>query len=370
MRVIRGSSKQRGIALIIVMIVIFVLAILAGGFAYSMKVETKLARNNTYNSDLELIGRSGVEWARWILAQELRSAEGTYTALNQKWNDGFTTNEILMDIELKGVKLGAGMFSVRMIDMERKINLSSIFEGNIEVFQRALQTIGVDATELTPISDAFLDWIDNDENHRINGAESEYYLKAIPGKPHYAKNGRVDDISELLMIKGITPEIYWGSGRTGVPLGMQQALRQTQANTAFLSGSTQAGSSSVGLVDLFVPFHAGGVAVNVNTASADVLAALPGMDLSLAQAIVTTRAGSDGVDGTDDDTPFVTPGELASVPGIDPAVLNVARQYLTTRSFLFQVIVDAEIGTMRRTYVALVHRRNQQDIPILYFQWK
>ena len=36
---------QQGIALIIVMISIFVLGMLAGGFAYSMKVETKLARN-------------------------------------------------------------------------------------------------------------------------------------------------------------------------------------------------------------------------------------------------------------------------------------------------------------------------------------
>ena len=40
----QARSKQRGIALIIVMIVIIVLAVLAGGFAYSMKVETRLAR--------------------------------------------------------------------------------------------------------------------------------------------------------------------------------------------------------------------------------------------------------------------------------------------------------------------------------------
>ncbi len=356
--------------MIIVMIVIFVLAILAGGFAYSMKVETKLARNNTYNSDLELAGRSVLEKVRWILGQELRAPEGAYTALNQAWNGVPSTNEVFMDEDLTGMKIGDIDVSWRVIDMERKINLSSIFEGNIEVFQRALQSIGVDATEINPISDAYLDWIDPDEGNRINGAESEYYLSAIPGKPYYSKNGRIDDISELLLIKGITPEIYWGSGRTGVPLGMQQALRQTKAQTAFMSGSTQDGTSSVGLVDLFVPFHAGGVAVNVNTASAEVLAALPGMDLSLAQAIVTARRGSDGVDGTPDDEPFQTPGELASVPGIDPAVLNVTRQFLTTRSFLFQVIVDAQIGNIKKTYVALVHRRNQQDIPILYFQWK
>src|SRR5713101_8645906 len=37
------STPQTGIALVIVMISIFVLTILAAGFAFSMKVETKLA---------------------------------------------------------------------------------------------------------------------------------------------------------------------------------------------------------------------------------------------------------------------------------------------------------------------------------------
>ena len=61
-------SSQQGIALVIVMISILVLTVLAGGFAYSMKVETKLARNANSEADLEWLGRSGVEYARWVLA--------------------------------------------------------------------------------------------------------------------------------------------------------------------------------------------------------------------------------------------------------------------------------------------------------------
>ena len=66
-------QPARGIAMIIVMVVILVLAGLAGGFVYSMKVETQLARNNSFESDFQWLGRSGVELARYVLAMELQT---------------------------------------------------------------------------------------------------------------------------------------------------------------------------------------------------------------------------------------------------------------------------------------------------------
>src|SRR6266542_4991079 len=89
----RASSA--GIALIIVMIVIIVLGILAGGFAYSMKVETTLARRANVDPDLEWLGRSGVEFARYILAQPVPNEP--FDALNQKWAGGpgsYTANNL------------------------------------------------------------------------------------------------------------------------------------------------------------------------------------------------------------------------------------------------------------------------------------
>ena len=61
--------RPAGIALIIVMIIVVVFAILAGGLSYSMKVETKLARNSSWDTELEWIGRSGIELAKYVLAQ-------------------------------------------------------------------------------------------------------------------------------------------------------------------------------------------------------------------------------------------------------------------------------------------------------------
>ena len=78
------QTKSNGIAIIIVMIAILVLSIMAAGFAYSMKVETKLAQNAENEEQLLWLGRSGVELARWVLAQE----KCPYDSLNQIWAGG------------------------------------------------------------------------------------------------------------------------------------------------------------------------------------------------------------------------------------------------------------------------------------------
>src|SRR3954469_14385045 len=102
-------DKRRGIAMIIVMVTIFVLAMLAGGFALSMKVETKLARNASYEAELDWIGRSGVELSRWILAQQLSFGAEPYDSLNQIWAGGpggvMSSNSPLANISLKDHKL-------------------------------------------------------------------------------------------------------------------------------------------------------------------------------------------------------------------------------------------------------------------------
>lgn len=359
------TSRPRGIALVIVMIVIVILATLAGGFAYSMKVEMSLARNSRFQADLDLLGRSGVEHARWVLAMHLRDPkEMAYTALNQKWANGpASTNELLIDVPLKDVPLGAGRFTVEMVDLERKFNLSMVREGNAEVLQRALELIGTDAALIGIIVDSYFDWVDPDDAKHVHGAETEDYLRMVPGKPYSAKNGLMDDVSEFLMLQGVTESIYWGSGRTGVSNSERPERR---GGTAFLSGSMDE-PLSVGLVDLFTTMSGAGMGVNVNTASAEVLQLIPGLDAGLAQAIVATRAGPDHIDGTDDDIPFEQMIDLAAVPGMDPGLLQVIQRFMSLRSFLFEVKVHAEIGGFKRTYLALLHRRNQQDVAILYF---
>jgi len=365
-----NSNSNQGIALIIVMIVIVVLGILAGGFAYSMKVETKLARYGTYETELEWLGRSGVEFGRYVLGQQLGIPnEGAYASLNQKWAGGpGSTNELLADIHMEDNHLGDGVFSVHIIDMERKFNLASLGEPNIQILDKALELVGVDATEFANITDSYLDWVDPDERARINGAESADYLHLDPKRPYYAKNGPLDDVGELLLIRGITPDMFWGTARTGQPITSSRQRRGPKVK--FLNMVQAKTGIGVGLVDLFTPISGAGMAVNVNTAPAEVLQMMPGIDAGLAQGIIQTRGGPDRTDGDEDDTPFLNTGELINVPGMGPEVVNAVRPFLTTQSFVFEIEVDAQVGQIHRRFVALVHRRSRQDVALLYFHWK
>src|SRR5204863_189714 len=53
------------------------------------------------------------------------------------------------------------------------------------------------------IADAIIDWIDADDNPRPNGAESATYSGMTP--PYRCKNGPLDSIEELLLVRGVTP---------------------------------------------------------------------------------------------------------------------------------------------------------------------
>src|SRR5947207_12462727 len=84
------------------MIAIFVLTMMAGLLAYSMKVETTLAIHANNEAELEWLGRSGVEYARWILAAQRSCPAEPYDALTQVWAGGSggpcTTNSALGDV--------------------------------------------------------------------------------------------------------------------------------------------------------------------------------------------------------------------------------------------------------------------------------
>lgn len=353
MKISFGSS-QRGIALMVVLIAVFVLSMLAGAFAYSMKVEAKLATNSNNQADLEWLGRSGVEFARWLLAQEMSCP---YDSLNQKWAGGpgsacDTNNIALTDItSLNNLKCGDGTFSIKITDLERKVNVNT---ADTPVLQQTLTVIGADATDIPVISDSIQDWIDRDDMPRPSGAESDYYQGLNP--PYMAKNGPLDDLSELLLIKGIrdNPAIY--SKKYDPMPGQVDKF-----------GDPVPPRYAAHMDEIFTPISTG--RININTASALVLQTIPGVDAATAEQIIRVRAGPDGVDGTEDDTPFMNVSEMATVvPNVGAA--GMFNKYCTVRSSTFEVQIDAQMGSTKQTFYAILGRNNQRDIQILSFYWK
>ena len=350
------APHHAGIALIIVMISITVLSILAAGFAYSMKVETKLAMNANSETELTWLGLSGVELARYVVAQTLKCP---YDSLNQKWAGGpgsdCETNAATAGISLENYELGSGKFTVKITDLERKVNINGADEATLE---QGLRLVGVDAGDFSAIGGSILDWIDADNNIHIGGTESDYYQSLDP--PYYAKNKPIDDLSELLLVRGITPDIYWGGISTDhPPAAFQNRLGVVRPGSAI--------AYPVGLADLFTPISSG--RININTASFMTLQMIPSVDENIASEIIRLRSGPDGADGTEDDTPFHNPGELVNA-GLSRQVVQQLSRFCDVRSRTFEVEVDAEIGSYKRKFFAILGRNSPRDVQVLSFYWK
>src|SRR5208282_4580385 len=305
---IRHGHKSDGIALITAVIAILVLSALAAGFALAMKVETRLAYNANSETQLYWLGRSGVELARCDLTQE----RCPYDSLNQIWAGGpgsdCETNGPLAGFSLNNHPVGGGTVSVKIIDLERKVNINTA--NNAEI-QQALTVMGVDANDISVVADSIQDWIGPAGPPRVAGAESDYYQGLDP--PYYAKNAPIDDISELLLVRGILdhPEIYWGgcaSNRPGPTF---------QHKLGFGNSPNENPCYPFGLKDVFTPISNGHI--NINTADANVLQMIPGVDAAIAENLIKLRAGPDGVDGTEDDTPIQNVGGAIQNAGGNPS---------------------------------------------------
>jgi type II secretory pathway component PulK len=358
-----SPHKNSGIALLIAMIAVTVLSLLAAGLWYAMKVETRLAQNADSETQLYWLGRSGVEYARWILSQQASIAGEPYDSLNQKWAGGPGTdaesNSVLAGVSLDNYPVGDGTVSLKIIDLERKINVNT---ASPDILQQALTAMGVDADSISIVSDSIQDWIDTDDSPRLAGAESDYYQTLTP--PYYAKNAPIDDLSELLLVKGVTPEMYdpatyGGSNTTASPF---------QHKLGFGNSPGQPPDYPFGLKDIFTPVSSG--RVNINTADTNVLQALLGVDASVAAAIVEQRAGPDGVDGTEDDTPIRNVQSALQSAGVNQLASRRFGGPLATRSSTFEVHVTAKIGDYSREYIAILYRASSTDIEVYSFYWK
>jgi len=325
-----------------------------------MKVETRLARNANNETQLEWLGRSGVEYARWVLAEQMKIVSEPYDAPNQVWAGGpggtGTSNSPLADVQ-REVHLANGSFTWKITDLESKVNINAANEG---MLQQALILIGVDPGDMTPIIGAIQDWIDPDDTVHLQGAESDYYQGLRPA--YSAKNGPIDDLSELLLIKGITPELYWGPAYSEHPAW---AFQQPHARYAAVEAPP---AFPVGLVDLFTPLSTG--RININTASASVLQLIPGVERTVAEAIVSGREGED--DGSGLLGPYRNVAQAGRMPEVNPLVLRQLQAFCDVRSSTFLVTIDAQVGNYRRQFVATIGRTraNSRDLQILGFHWK
>ena len=243
MRGERARGDERGFALLAVMLVLALLGVVLAEFAYSMRLEASMVRAHKESLIAGHLAEAGVHQAiREILSQASISAldEDGQIAFYQLL-PGQTTLTRIPNLQRSRVPLGAGEFSYRISDEESRVHLNLAASDR---FERLLTALGVPKEARDVIQDSLQDWKDTNDEHRANGAESDHYLK-LP-VPYRARNAYLQDQAELLQLRGMTPELYWGAPDRP---GLAELVTVFGRNLVNLNTAAPAVLSAMGLSD-------------------------------------------------------------------------------------------------------------------------
>jgi general secretion pathway protein K len=235
------SLEQHGIALILVLWILTILMGIVLSFSFAARTETLATLTFKKGIKTKFLAEAGIEHGILEILYRLNSP-----SLNR--DDAVRT-----DGTVYSYQSDMGQYTVRIIDESGKVDINKA----PELLLRSMFTYsGLETDDVDTITDSIMDWRDGDDLHRLNGAESDYYL-SLPN-PYHAKNADFDTLEELIMIKGITPEILYGKG------------------------------SQRGIIDLLT-IYSNTRKINLDAAPREVLLSVPGITPDSADTIIDLR---------------------------------------------------------------------------------
>jgi general secretion pathway protein K len=236
-------TGERGAALIVVLLVLALLALVVTEFAYSARLEASMVRSYRDEVQARHLAEAGVHQAmREILSQaQVAAVDGDGRLVFYRALRGQTTPTRVPALPRTRVALGPGEFSYRIGDEAARLGLNGRDPARLD---RLLLALSVDRQQREVIVDSLQDWRDANDLHRLNGAESDFYLR-LP-VPYRARNDNLQDAAELLQIRGVTPELYFGAG--GHP-GLGDLVTAVAINVANLNTAPPPVLRAFGLSD-------------------------------------------------------------------------------------------------------------------------
>ncbi|MGK7345708.1 MAG: type II secretion system minor pseudopilin GspK [Candidatus Nitrospinota bacterium M3_3B_026] len=212
MTALRPLENRDGMALILTILVVALLTITVFGLFHHSWIQSALAASFRDETKALYASRAGQMAARLILVEDAKN-NIPRDALTDEWAQGAIP-----------IPFGEGEYVfVTMMDESGKLDLNQLTSGRgypaprwIEIFRRLLVLLELDPA----LADAAVDWLDADSIPLPSGAESPYYQSLKD--PYPAKNGKLDSLDELALVKGFEPKVInrirpyvtvWSDGR-------------------------------------------------------------------------------------------------------------------------------------------------------------
>ncbi|MBI3815908.1 MAG: general secretion pathway protein GspK [Nitrospinae bacterium] len=288
-KIVNRKSDERGVALLMVLWVMVFLTVIVSEFAHSMRVEINITRNFKEEAESLSLAEAGLNLA---FAEILKDSGYTITDKDDDVifvKKGVNVQEFLEKKPVrKGIALGSGNISYYISDEDSKININSAARDTII---KLLELSGVEEGELRDIiADSIEDWRDEDSLHRLNGAEDDYYM-SLP-VPYHCKNGSFNTVEELLMVRGMTPEILYGNLALEESRGVENREKEPAGHKPAVSKANLSKDGRYTGIYQYITV-AGSGTINMNTAPETLLRIIRGDEE--AKNIISKRQGNNGV---------------------------------------------------------------------------
>ncbi|MEJ2038348.1 MAG: general secretion pathway protein GspK [Desulfosarcinaceae bacterium] len=311
-------------------------------------------RNNMFNAavmrdraTLTEMATSGIHLGMAMLIKDRLDSE--VDSLQEDWADAQTIAGLIEEMPFD-----QGKVELKIIDEMSKIQINSLVQfpqgrqfndaqrRMWERFSGALidieemQDTETDTDPITIIN-SLKDWLDSGDDDAItglSGAESDYYEALDP--PYKCKNGPFDHLSEVRLVKGITPELFNGFGGAA---GLGDYITVYGAEKSGDQGFSYPGK------------------ININTAELPVLSALlPLESANFAEGMVEYREAMSGSQYTYNLTDI---NWYKNVPGLSDVTLDSS--LISISSDIFRLICTAKLNEVQLTITAVVQREKPSE---------
>jgi general secretion pathway protein K len=326
---------QRGMALLITVLTVSLLVAVTIQFHKTTWQNFLVSHNYRLGNQLKVIADSGVN-----IALSLIEYDG-----KENQTDSFLDSWGMLDQESFEGLFASGTLQLKVVDLSGRLQINSLVQEKGEdsgagsddnteneirpMFLRLLLSGYFpidDEAEARSIVDALIDWIDEDDQESDLGAESGFYQSLE--KPYSCRNGPVQYIEELLLVKGITPALLFGS----------------------------AGKN--GLAD-YLTVNGDDGKININTAPLMVIKSFdPLMDDDLLMKLDEYRNDKGNIDN------LANLGWYQNIDGW-PGDIVINDKLLTNTSSYFKIIATGEFDTLSRKVVAVAERSSESEVKLL-----
>lgn len=229
-------KQQAGYVLLLTLVFIVILSLSVGYFAQKIDIARTIAQKSQERADAAIEIHNQLNRMLYRLAVVRPSMAG------------IGLGDHVVRVDNQPYQAADGII-VRVMDQRGLLSLRYIDPLRMA---RLLGEFGVPQSKQTPLIDALQDYIDADNDRRLNGAEAPQYAAADLPPP---ANAPLDDVKQLKQVYG------WRE---------QTQLWQGDAFTRLLTTAPVAG-------------------INPNAAPPQILATLPNVDLTLADTLVRYR---------------------------------------------------------------------------------